>query len=350
MRKDSFRDNGQNGKMLNTSARLLRLLSLFEARRDWTGPQLAERLGVTTRTVRNDVDRLRSLGYPVDAVPGVSGGYRLGLGASLPPLLLDDDEAVAVAIGLRSAAGGAVAGIEESSVRALAKLERLLPSRLRRRVGTLASTMVTLPGPAAAVEAGTLTAIAAACRDRERLRFGYRAHDGTDSVRVTEPYRLVSSGRRWYLLAWDTGRQDWRTLRVDQMELRLPAGPRFTPRQMSDREVRDRLSRGLATAPWRYRARVMVQAPAADIAGRLPAAITVAPAGPETCTISAGSDTAQMLALYLGMLDADFTVDEAAAPELAECLRTLSARYARAVSSYESVVRAIASQPGPRPG
>jgi predicted DNA-binding transcriptional regulator YafY len=277
--------------MLNTSARLLRLLSLLEARRDWTGPQLAERLGVTTRTVRNDVERLRSLGYPVDAAPGVTGGYRLGLGASLPPLLLDDDEAVAVAIGLRGAAGGAVAGIEESSVRALAKLERLLPSRLRRRVGTLASTMVALPGPAVPVDAGTLTAIAAACRDHERLRFGYRAHDGTDSVRLTEPHRLVSSGRRWYLLAWDVGRADWRTFRVDQMDLRLPAGPRFTPRQMSDERVVARISRGLATATWRHRARVTVHAPAAEVTARVPAVITVEPTGPDRCVIEAGSDT-----------------------------------------------------------
>src|SRR5216684_1525375 len=322
--------------MLETSARLLRLLSLMETRRDWTGPQLAERLGVTTRTVRNDIERLRSLGYPVDATPGVNGGYRLGVGAALPPLLLDDDEAVAVAIGLRTAAGGAVAGIEESSVRALAKLERLLPSRLRRRVGTLAAAMVALPGPGApgaAVDAGVLTAIAAACRDHERLRFGYHAHDGTDTVRLTEPHRLVSSWRRWYLLAWDTGRRDWRTFRVDQMDLRLPAGPRFTPRQMSDEEVIERLSRGLATATWRYRARVTVYAPAAVIADRLPAAITVTPAGPDACVIEAGSDSPAMLALYLGMLDADFRVDEAAAPELAGYLGTLSARYARAAQS-----------------
>src|SRR5712671_1477143 len=153
--------------MLETSARLLRLLSLLETRRDWTGPQLAERLGVTTRTVRNDIERLRSLGYPVDATPGVNGGYRLGIGAALPPLLLDDDEAVAVAIGLRTAAGGTVAGIEDSSVRALAKLQRVLPSRLRRRVGTLAAAMVSLPGSGSPVDADTLTAIASACRDHE---------------------------------------------------------------------------------------------------------------------------------------------------------------------------------------
>ena len=200
--------------MLETSARLLRLLSLLEARRDWSGPQLSERLGVTTRTVRNDIDRLRSLGYPVDAAPGVGGGYRLGAGAAMPPLLLDDDEAVAVAVGLRTAAGGAVAGIEESSVRALVKLERMLPSRLRRRVRTLAAAMVMLPQTTAPVEAGALTAIAAACRDHEQLRFDYSTHEGAGAARVIEPHRLVSSGRRWYLLAWDVGRQDWRTFRV----------------------------------------------------------------------------------------------------------------------------------------
>ncbi len=318
--------------MLETSARLLRLLSLLETRRDWTGAQLAERLGVTTRTVRNDIERLRSLGYPVDATPGVSGGYRLGVGAALPPLLLDDDEAVAVAIGLRTAAGGTVAGIEESSVRALAKLERMLPSRLRRRVGTLAAAMVTLPQSGPSVDADTLTAIAAACRDHERLRFDYHAHDGAGTVRVTEPHRLVNSGRRWYLLASDLDRQDWRTFRVDRIRLRLPAGPRFAPREMSDDEVTDRLSRALATATWRYRARVTVHASAAEIAGRLPAVITVEPVDQNTCVIDVGSDTPHMLALYLGLLDADFQIDESAAPELAEHLRTLSARYARATT------------------
>src|SRR5260221_8326672 len=179
--------------MLETSARLLRLLSLLQTRRDWTGPQLAERLGVTTRTIRNDIERLRSLGYPVDATPGVSGGYRLGVGAALPPLLLDDDEAVAVAVGLRTAAGGTVAGIEDSSVRALAKLDHVLPSRLRRRISTLAAAMVTLPGSGPSVDADTLTAIAAACRDHDRLRFDYLSHDGSVIVPVTEPHLLVTT-------------------------------------------------------------------------------------------------------------------------------------------------------------
>jgi predicted DNA-binding transcriptional regulator YafY len=333
--------------MLETSARLLRLLSLLETQRDWAGPQLAGRLGVTTRTVRNDIERLRSLGYPVDATPGVGGGYRLGIGAALPPLLLDDDEAVAVAIGLRSAAGGTVAGIEESSVRALAKLERVLPSRLRRRVRTLAAAMVTLPEAGSSVDADALTAIAAACRDHERLRFDYESHGGAGSLRVTEPHRLVNSGRRWYLLAWDVDRRDWRTFRIDRIGLRLPAGPRFVPREMPDDEVADRLSRGLATATWRYRARVTVRAPAAEIAGRLPAAIRIEPVDKNTCVIDVGSDTSHMLAFNLGMLDADFEIDESAAPELAEYLRTLSARYARATGGQDKGASSRAS-PAPR--
>jgi predicted DNA-binding transcriptional regulator YafY len=318
--------------MLETSARLLRVLSLLQARRDWTGPQLAERLGVTTRTVRNDVERLRSLGYPVDAAPGVAGGYRLGVGAALPPLLLDDDEAVAIAIGLRAAAAGPVAGIEDSSVRALAKLERLLPGRLRRRIGALAAATVTLPTEGPTVDADTLTAIANACRDHERLRFDYRTHGGSAAVRLTEPHRLVNAGRRWYLLAWDVDRRDWRTYRVDRIRLLPPAGPRFPPREMPEAEVARRLAAGLATATWRYRARVTVDAPAARAAARRPAGIAVEPVDAATCVIDVGSDDPRMLALHLGMVDADFRVDPVAAPELAAALAQLAARYSRAIS------------------
>ncbi len=319
--------------MLTTSARLLRLLSLLESTRDWTGPQLAERLGVTTRTVRNDIDRLRNLGYPVDATPGVSGGYRLGVGAALPPLLLDDDEAVAVAIGLRGAAAGSVAGIEDSSVRALAKLDRLLPSRLRRRVGTLAAAMVALPAAGPSVDADTLIAIAAACRDHEQVRFDYETHRGHTARRHVEPHRLVNAGKRWYLIGWDADKKDWRTFRVDRMALRTPNGPRFTPRDMPDEEVADRMSRGLATATWHYRASVTVAAPADEIAARLPSAITVEAVDDRTCRIEVGSDTPHMLAVYLGMLDADFSIDTSVSPELVQQLAALSARYARAAEA-----------------
>jgi predicted DNA-binding transcriptional regulator YafY len=314
--------------MLETSARLLRLLSLLQTPRDWTGPQLAERLGVTTRTIRNDVERLRSLGYPVRASPGVTGGYRLGAGASLPPLLLDDEEAVAVAVGLRTAAGGSVSGIEETSLRALAKLEQVLPARLRDRVATLHSHTVAIAGSGPTVDADVLTTIAGAARERRRLRFDYTDHSGTAGRREVEPHRIVHARGRWYLVAWDTDRQDWRTFRADRIEPRTPTGPRFIPRELPDLETY--VMAGLGQATWRYHARVIVHAPAEVIAERLPPAVTVEVVDDHTCVITAGSDTPHMLALYLGMLDADFDVTEP--PELVEHIRRLGERYSRAAS------------------
>src|SRR5689334_21852396 len=204
--------------MRETSGRLLRLLSLLQSRRDWTGTEIADRLGVTTRTVRNDVERLRELGYPVGARPGVAGGYRLGSGGTLPPLLLDDEEAVAVAVGLRTAASGSIAGIEEISVRALAKLQQVLPTRLRHRVSAFQGYALagTVRGPR--VDPDVLTLIAGACRDHERLRFDYRTHAGATGRRLVEPYRLVLERQRWYLVAWDRDREAWRTFRVDRIE------------------------------------------------------------------------------------------------------------------------------------
>jgi predicted DNA-binding transcriptional regulator YafY len=316
--------------MLETSARLLRLLSLLQARRDWTSPELAARLGVTTRTVRNDVERLRQLGYPVDARRGVAGGYRLGIGAALPPLLLDDEEAVAVAVGLRTAASGSVAGIEETSVRALTKLQQILPARLRRRVSAFQAYTLATASPGPRVDPEVLTAIAGACRDHERFRFDYRTHSGTSSRRSVEPYRLVNDRRRWYLVAWDTDRDDWRTFRVDRITPRTPTGPRFTPRRLPpDREIAARVARGAAEATWRYRARVIVHAPADHVRQRLPVAVDVTELGHGRCTFEPGSDHPQMLALYLGMLEADFTVVDS--PELVDALRTLIVRFQRAV-------------------
>ncbi len=320
--------------MLETSARLLRLLSLLQARRDWTGTELAARLGVTTRTVRNDVDRLRGLGYPVDARPGVAGGYRLGTGGALPPLLLDDDEAVAVALGLRTAASGSIAGIEETSVRALAKLQQVLPSRLRRRVSALQSYALPMPSRGPQVDPDVLTLIASACRDHERLRFDYRAHSGAIGRRSVEPYRLVNDQRRWYLVAWDVDRGDWRTFRADRIEPRPPAGPRFTPRPLPpDEEIAAQVARGIGEATWRYRARVIVHAPAAYVRGRLPIPVTVEPLGEDQCAFEPGSDHPEMLALYLGMLAADFTIVDS--PDLVAALRTLTSRYQRAIDSSQ---------------
>ena len=243
MRNVLFLDSMGSAQMLDTSARLLRLLSLLQSRPDWTGPELAERLGVTTRTIRNDIGRLRELDYPVDARAGVAGGYRLGRGASLPPLLLDDEEAVAVAVGLRTAAGSAVSGIEDASVRALMKLQQVLPSRLRHRTRAFeAAVQAPVPGPL--VDAEVLTLLASACRDREVVRFDYRAHDGRSARRRTEPYRLVSHHRRWYLVAWDLDRDDWRTFRLDRVTPRTPTGPRFAPRPIPpDPEVIEQVRR-----------------------------------------------------------------------------------------------------------
>ena len=314
--------------MLETSARLLRLLALLQARRDWTGPELAERLGVSTRTVRADVERLRSLGYPVVSAPGVAGGYRLGKGSSLPPLLLDDDEVVAVAIGLRSAAVGGVAGTEEASLRALAKLEQMLPSRLRPRIDALRGATVAVPATGPLIDADVLTTIAAAIRAGERLRCDYTDHAGTRTLRTLEPHRLVCWGRRWYLVAWDVGRDDWRTFRVDRVAPRPPAGPRFTPRALPDDDIAAYVQRGVGSAPWRYRARVRLDAPADRVAPRLPPAVTVTPDGPDRCIAAVGAETAHVVALYLGMLDVDFEILEP--PDLAAAFARLAARYQRA--------------------
>src|ERR1700682_1029450 len=216
--------------MANTSSRTLRLLSLLQTHRYWPGNELADRLEVSVRTLRRDVDRLRELGYPVDAHRGVDGGYQLAAGAAMPPLLLDDEEAVALAIGLRTAALGAIAGIEEASIRALTKVQQVMPPRLRRRIEALRD--VTVPaawGAGPTIDAGALTTVAQACRDEERIRFAYTAQGGEQTARHVEPYRLVSLGRRWYLGAFDLTRQDWRTFRLDRMATPRSTGMRVSP-------------------------------------------------------------------------------------------------------------------------
>jgi predicted DNA-binding transcriptional regulator YafY len=318
--------------VLETSARLLRLLSLLQTPREWTGSMLAERLGVSTRTVRKDIERLRELGYPVHATRGSAGGYRLEAGTAMPPLLLDDEEAIAVAVGLRTAAGGTVAGIEETSLRALAKLEQVLPARLRRRVRALQTYTVSVgrdaPGPLA--DPGVLTTLAGACRDHERLRFGYRGHEGAESVRLVEPYRLVNWGRRWYLLAWDVDRSDWRTFRVDRIAPRTPTGQRFVPREPPD-DAADHIMRGVSKAGWRYRARITVHAPAERVTERINAAVgTVEPVDARTCVLNTGADALETMAVYIGLLGVDFTIDDP--PELRAIVGELSERYRRAVS------------------
>jgi predicted DNA-binding transcriptional regulator YafY len=319
---------GKNVTMLETSARLLRLLSLLQSRRDWRGAELADRLGVSLRTVRRDIGRLRDLGYPVDASPGAAGGCRLGAGAALPPLLLDDEEAVAVAISLRTAAAGSVTGLEETSLRALTKLQQMLPSRLRHRISAFHATTVPLTGPGATgetVEAGLLTDVAAACRDQRRLRIRYPGREGL-AIREVEPHRLVHTPRRWYLLAWDLGRGDWRTFRVDRIQGPLgPPGARFAPRPLPADDVAAYVSQSIASAPYRYRARILFRAPAADLAGRTsPAAGRVEAAGPDACILHTGSNSLDELALFVGLKGFEFQVLDP--PELVPVLRSLAER------------------------
>jgi predicted DNA-binding transcriptional regulator YafY len=321
--------------MFATSDRLLRLLALLQSRPQWTGPELAERLGVTTRTVRHDVDRVRRLGYPVDAVPGRAGGYRLGAGAEMPPLLLDDREAVAIAVGLRLAEGAAIVGIEEASRRALAKLDHVLPSRLRRRVAAVDAATLTLAGgrEREAVEPDLLATLAAACRDHHGVRFDYRDHDGTASVRTVEPHRLVHARGRWYLVGWDPDRAGWRTFRADRITLPANAvGPPFSPRKPPDGSFADHVAAGLAQATWRFRARVTVHAPADRVVARLPAgAGAVEAIDDHRCAYEAGSDTPSDLAGWLALLGEEFDVD--GPPELLAALTTLADRLRRAAGA-----------------
>ena len=313
--------------MVETSARLLRLLSLLQVRAEWPGTELADRLEVTVRTLRRDVAKLRSLGYPVYAAPGVAGGYRLGAGAALPPLLLDDDEAVAVALSLRSAATHSVAGIGEASVRALAKLEQVLPARLRDRAEAIGQATVPLTGPAPLADPETLTTVARACRNRERLAFGYRSHAGELSARLVEPHRLVQAGYRWYLVGRDLDRADWRTFRADRIDAPRLTGVRFAAQDPPDAAAF--VANAVTTAPYRYRARVVLHADASVIAQLVPPTVAVVqPAGTGKCLLVTGSDALESLAFHIAMLGCDFTVLEPL--ELIERMHELGLRLQRA--------------------
>ncbi|MFJ7268558.1 helix-turn-helix transcriptional regulator [Streptomyces sp. NPDC099050] len=323
--------------MLDTSARLLRLLSLLQAHREWTGADLAGRLGVTARTVRRDVDRLRELGYPVNASPGTGGGYQLGAGAELPPLLLDDDEAVAVAVGLRTAAGNGVEGIGEASVRALAKLEQVLPSRLRARVSALNRfTVPMLRGAGAStIDPSVLTELAGVCRDTERLRFDYRDHGGTGTRRTVEPHRLVCSERRWYLVAWDLDREDWRTFRVDRIEPRPPHGPRFTPRPPPAEDLAAYVSRGISQRVYAAHAVIRLRVPeqeAARIIG--PADGTLEPLDDQSCILRTGAVNLDVLVIHVMLIGCEFEVVEPA--ELTDHIRAARDRLGRSLEPREA--------------
>jgi predicted DNA-binding transcriptional regulator YafY len=309
--------------MGETTQRVLRLLSLLQSRPVWTGPELAEQLGVTTRSIRRDVERLRELGYPVLATQGVGGGYQLGAGKALPPLLLDDEEAVAVAVCLRLAAGGSVAGLGEVAVRTLAKLDQLLPQRLRSEVDAVAAATVTLEYAGSQVDAQTLVLLARACRGRYLVSFDYRRADGTDSTRRVEPYRMVAAGRRWYLMAYDVGRDDWRSFRLDRM-----GPPHVTTFRFSAREAPDAaefVQRGMTQGPYEHVARVRVLAPAEQVATRVPASVAeITPESVSTCLLVAGGSHLEWMAWHLVGLGFDIEVLEP--PELRGAMQSLASR------------------------
>jgi predicted DNA-binding transcriptional regulator YafY len=326
-----------------TAGRLLDLLALLQVRRAWTGGELAERLGVTDRTVRNDVARLRALGYRVEGVRGTAGGYRLAAGTRMPPLLLDDADVVAIAVGLLTTTAGGVAGLDDNAPRALGKLQQVRPPALQRRVDALRDAVLRVPpdDQLPAVDPDLLAVIAAACRDHLVLRFDYRSHDAEHaSRRRVEPYRLISWGRRWYLLAFDPARDGWRTYRVDRLVLSPPPGPRFRPREAPAEDVAAYVSRGAASAAWQHHATVTVQAPASALAAKVPAAAGIVEAVDDrTCRFTTGADTVATLAAHLGRLDADFRVD--GPPALVAQLRTLADRYRRAIEPDERPARLV---------
>jgi predicted DNA-binding transcriptional regulator YafY len=316
--------------MRETATRTLALLSLLQARNDWSGADLAERLGVSDRTIRNDMTRLRELGYPVAAVRGPGGRYRLGVGAKLPPLLLDDEEAVAVAMGLRAATG--LAGVEESSARALAKLEQVLPDRLRRKLSAL--VRATSAGPVNTssnvddpeVDARMLEGISLAIRDHEGIRCDYRGEPGE-----LEPYHLVAWQRRWYLVARDVRNDTWAPYRVDWLRLKTPGGRGFEPVEFPG-DLTEFVVREVARTGWAVHARIHVDAPAAEVLSRInPAVGTVEPEAEGHSVLVTGGDSLEVIAVWISMLGLPFHVTEP--PELVEHVRDLAQRYAAALPS-----------------
>ena len=320
--------------MANTSTRTLRLLSLLQARRYWPGRELAGRLGVSPRTLRRDVDRLRELGYPVEAHRGVDGGYQLAAGAALPPLVVDDEEAVALALGLQTVAQGQADGIADASVRALAKVVQVMPGRLRRRVEAL--TAMTVPGSwdsgaRPSLDPGALTTIALGCRDSERMRFTYTAASGAQTARHVEPHRLVSLGRRWYLVGYDLDRQDWRSFRLDRLTSPAGSGARFRPRELPAEDAAAFVRAGISSAWAVYDVEVIVEAPADRVQARIGRWVTVEAEGPDRCRIRTTIDQLEWPLMGLGTVGAEFRV--VSPPELVERVREWGARFSRAAGA-----------------
>jgi predicted DNA-binding transcriptional regulator YafY len=321
--------------MVQTSARLLALLSLLQVRREWTGQELADRLEVGPRTIRRDVDKLRSLGYPIEAAPGVAGGYRLGTGGELPPLLLEDSEAVAVAVGLRTAATASISGIEETSVRALAKLEQVLPDRLRRRVSALAGATSTFAVAGPSIDPEMLATIAGACRDGVRLRFSYTTRDERTGKRNTEPCAVVHTGYRWYVIAYDLDRDDWRTFRIDRIGGRAQLGPRGTRRTVPGGDpaayVQRQLRADRASEPEAAPGKIRLRAPAEAMRKRIPARhATVEPDGEGSCIMTTRGPWTHSALVWTALLGEPMEV--LGPPELVEAARGLAARLSGAIA------------------
>ncbi|MGW0905284.1 helix-turn-helix transcriptional regulator [Streptomyces sp. NPDC002853] len=307
---------------LGTTERVLTLLGLLQQRQVWTGPELAGRLGVTTRTVRRDVERLRTLGYPVYAGQGVGGGYRLGPGRELPPLLLDDQEAIATAVSLLAGAGGAVAGAGDAALRAMSKLDQVLPARLRHEVRALSGAVEFFGGGRAPVDPGVLMTLARACRDEVEAGFDYPSKGEVRGRRV-EPYRLVASDRRWYLLAYDLDRDDWRSFRVDRMTDASARTFRFTPREAPDAAAY--VQEGVASRVYTHQARFVVHAPADTVRAQIPAsAAVVRPRGSGRCEVLSGGERLDAVLMHVLLLGHDFEVLDP--PELGERCRVLAKR------------------------
>ncbi|MEU6641759.1 YafY family protein [Saccharomonospora sp. NPDC046836] len=318
--------------MANTSARMLRLLSLLQTHRYWPGTELADRLEVSERTLRRDIDRLRELGYQVDASRGVAGGYQLRSGAAMPPLLVDDEEAVAIAVGLRTAAGGAIDGIEETSVRALTKLIQVMPPRLRRKLNALqAATVPGFAGGGGGIDAAVLTVLAQACRDDERLRFDYTARAGEQTSRLVEPHRLVCLGRRWYLVAWDAEKHGWRTFRVDRLSAPTTTGARFRQRDVPGGDAAAFVRQQIAAVPSRYEVVVTVYAAADDVRKVVDRWGSVEALDERSCRLVMQVDTFDWPALILASVGAEFAV--VGPPEMREYLRATGERFARGAAA-----------------
>ena len=321
--------------MASTSSRTLRLLSLLQTRRYWPGEELARQLQVSPRTLRRDVDRLRELGYPIQARRGVAGGYQLAAGTALPPLVVDDEEAVALALGLQAAAQGAVEGIAESSVRALAKVVQVMPARLRRRVQALGAMTVPASweavGGAASqtVDPEVLTTLALACRDAERVRFSYTAADGQQTGRHVEPHRLVQLGRRWYLAGYDLDRNGWRSYRLDRLAGPRGTGARFRPRELPAADAAAFVRAGIQSTRAGYDIEVIVEAPAEVVRERIGRWASVSEISATRCRVRMTADALEWPILGLGMVGADFQV--VAPPELIDWVRDWGARFSRAV-------------------